>query len=116
MRRVSVKQRAPQTLEDLFHAEYSGMVRLAYTLVSNNAEAEEVVQDSPPGIAALDRLDHLGPDGMESRAVHPLGQLFFARESGEVPLERPVKIVVDVPGLTGPTRVVVDERKQPAGA
>lgn len=46
MRRVSVKQRGPQTIEDLFHAEYNGMVRLAYTLVNNNAEAEEIVQDS----------------------------------------------------------------------
>ena len=33
-------------LETLFRAEYSGMVRLAFTLVGNNAEAEEVVQDS----------------------------------------------------------------------
>ncbi|NNF64534.1 MAG: sigma-70 family RNA polymerase sigma factor [Acidimicrobiia bacterium] len=41
-----MKQRGPQTIEDLFHAEYNGMVRLAYTLVNNNAEAEEIVQDS----------------------------------------------------------------------
>ena len=46
MRRVSVKQRVTETIEDLFQAEYVGMVRLAYTLVGNNAEAEEVVQDS----------------------------------------------------------------------
>jgi RNA polymerase sigma factor (sigma-70 family) len=46
MRRVSVKQRGPETIEDLFHAEYVGMVRLAFTLIGNNAEAEEVVQDS----------------------------------------------------------------------
>lgn len=46
MRRVSVRQRDPETIEALFHAEYIGMVRLAYTLVGNNAEAEEVVQDS----------------------------------------------------------------------
>ncbi len=34
------------TLEALFLAEYAPMVRLAYTLVGNSAEAEEQVQDS----------------------------------------------------------------------
>ena len=34
------------TIEALFRAEYVPMVRLAYTLISNNAEAEELVQDS----------------------------------------------------------------------
>jgi len=43
MRRV--QQQSTETIEDLFQAEYVGMVRLAYTLVGNNAEAEEVVQD-----------------------------------------------------------------------
>jgi len=33
-------------LELLYRAEYAGMVRLAYTLLGNNAEAEEIVQDS----------------------------------------------------------------------
>lgn len=33
-------------LDALYRAEYSGMVRLAYTIVGNNAEAEELVQDS----------------------------------------------------------------------
>ena len=37
--------RLPQ-LEALFRVEYAGMVRLAYTLLTNNAEAEEIVQDS----------------------------------------------------------------------
>jgi DNA-directed RNA polymerase specialized sigma24 family protein len=32
-------------LEGLFHDEYERMVRLAFTLVSNAAEAEELVQD-----------------------------------------------------------------------
>ena len=32
-------------LEALYRAEYSGMVRLAYTLVGSNAEAEEIVQE-----------------------------------------------------------------------
>ena len=34
------------TIEALFRAEYGPMVRLAFTLVGNNAEAEELVQDS----------------------------------------------------------------------
>jgi RNA polymerase sigma factor (sigma-70 family) len=33
-------------LEALYRAEYTGMVRLAYTLVGSNAEAEDLVQDS----------------------------------------------------------------------
>ena len=33
-------------LEALYRVEYAGMVRLAYTLLSNSAEAEEIVQDS----------------------------------------------------------------------
>ena len=33
-------------LEALYRLEYAGMVRLAYTLLASNAEAEEVVQDS----------------------------------------------------------------------
>ena len=35
-----------EQLEVLYREEYEGMVRLAYTLVGNNAEAEELVQDS----------------------------------------------------------------------
>jgi RNA polymerase sigma factor (sigma-70 family) len=33
-------------LDALFRVEYAGMVRLAYTLLASNAEAEEIVQDS----------------------------------------------------------------------
>jgi RNA polymerase sigma factor (sigma-70 family) len=33
-------------LDALYRVEYAGMVRLAYTLLANNAEAEEIVQDS----------------------------------------------------------------------
>ncbi len=33
-------------LESLYKREYTGMVRLAYTLVGSNAEAEDLVQDS----------------------------------------------------------------------
>ncbi len=35
-----------EVLGDLFKVEYAGMVRLAYTLVGSNAEAEDLVQDS----------------------------------------------------------------------
>ncbi len=44
--RVPVRRQGPDTIEALFRAEYVPMVRLAYTLVGNNAEAEELVQDS----------------------------------------------------------------------
>jgi len=33
-------------LEALYRTEYAGMVRLAFTLVGDNAESEEIVQDS----------------------------------------------------------------------
>ncbi|MGI9614723.1 MAG: RNA polymerase sigma factor [Acidimicrobiales bacterium] len=33
-------------IEALYRAEYAGMVRLAYSLISNGAEAEELVQES----------------------------------------------------------------------
>ncbi len=35
-----------EVLERLYQVEYVGMVRLAFTLVGNNAEAEDLVQDS----------------------------------------------------------------------
>ena len=43
---AAARQRATAALEVLYRAEYTGMVRLAYTLVGSNAEAEEIVQDS----------------------------------------------------------------------
>jgi RNA polymerase sigma factor (sigma-70 family) len=43
---AAVRQGPVASLEVLYRAEYTGMVRLAYTLVGNNAEAEEIVQDS----------------------------------------------------------------------
>ena len=43
---VAVRQGPAATLEKLYRAEYSGMVRLAFTLIGNAAEAEEVVQES----------------------------------------------------------------------
>lgn len=42
----STEGAAVQRLEELYRAEYEPMVRLAYTLVGNNAEAEEIVQES----------------------------------------------------------------------
>jgi len=44
--RIPLRLRDVDTIEALFRAEYVPMVRLAYTLVGNNAEAEELVQDS----------------------------------------------------------------------
>ena len=43
---ASVRQGPAAALEVLYRAEYTAMVRLAYTLVASNAEAEEIVQDS----------------------------------------------------------------------
>jgi RNA polymerase sigma factor (sigma-70 family) len=43
---VAVRQEPVAALEVLYRAEYSGMVRFAYTLVGSTAEAEEIVQDS----------------------------------------------------------------------
>jgi RNA polymerase sigma-70 factor (ECF subfamily) len=43
---VAVRQGPAATLEALYRAEYIGMVRLAFTLIGNAAEAEEVVQES----------------------------------------------------------------------
>ncbi len=43
---VAVRQGPTAALEVLYRAEYTGMVRLAFTLVGTNAEAEEIVQDS----------------------------------------------------------------------
>jgi hypothetical protein len=52
-------------LERLYRAEYTGMVRLAYTLVGSNAEAEDLVQDSfvddeRAGSARHGRVDRSG--------------------------------------------------------
>ncbi|HEX6657845.1 MAG TPA: sigma-70 family RNA polymerase sigma factor [Ilumatobacter sp.] len=43
---MAVREGPSSALEVLYRAEYTGMVRLAYTLVGSNAEAEEIVQDS----------------------------------------------------------------------
>jgi RNA polymerase sigma factor (sigma-70 family) len=56
---VAVRQGPAAALEVLYRAEYAGMVRLAFTLVGSNAEAEELVQDSFVEISR--RIADLGP-------------------------------------------------------
>lgn len=64
---VAVRQGPAATLEVLYRAEYTGMVRLAFTLIGNNAEAEEVVQDSFVEISQ--RFDELDQPGGYLRTV-----------------------------------------------
>ena len=64
---VAVRQGPAATLEELYRAEYVGMVRLAFTLIGNNAEAEEVVQDS--FLEVSQRFDDLGQPGAYLRTV-----------------------------------------------
>ncbi len=54
-------------LERLYQAEYTGMVRLAYTLVGSNAEAEDLVQDSFVEVAR--RLDEIRKPGAYLRSA-----------------------------------------------
>ena len=56
-----------QVLERLFASEYTGMVRLAYTLVGSNAEAEDLVQDSFVDVAR--RLDEIRKPGAYLRSA-----------------------------------------------
>lgn len=51
----------------LFEDEYAGMVRLAFTLVSNSAEAEDLVQDSFVEVAR--RLDEIRKPGAYLRSA-----------------------------------------------
>ena len=64
---VAVRQGPAATLEVLYRAEYTGMVRLAFTLIGSNAEAEEVVQDSFVEISR--RFDELEQPGAYLRTV-----------------------------------------------
>lgn len=59
--RNQLRRRGTDTLEVLFREEYAPMVRLAYTLVGNNAEAEELVQDSFADVHR--RLDEIREPG-----------------------------------------------------
>jgi DNA-directed RNA polymerase specialized sigma24 family protein len=54
-------------LDRLYRTEYIGMVRLAYTLVGTNAEAEDVVQDSFVEVAR--RLDEIRKPGAYLRTA-----------------------------------------------
>jgi len=54
-------------LESLYMAEYTGMVRLAYTLVGSNAEAEDLVQDSFVEVSR--RLDEIRKPGAYLRSA-----------------------------------------------
>lgn len=54
-------------LERLYRAEYTGMVRLAFTLVGSNAEAEDLVQDSFVEVSR--RLDEIRKPGAYLRSA-----------------------------------------------
>ncbi len=54
-------------LEQLYAVEYTGMVRLAYTLVGSNAEAEDLVQDSFVEVAG--RMDEIRKPGAYLRSA-----------------------------------------------
>lgn len=56
-----------EVLERLYQVEYVGMVRLAFTLVGNNAEAEDLVQDSFVEISR--RLDEIRKPGAYLRSA-----------------------------------------------
>jgi RNA polymerase sigma factor (sigma-70 family) len=64
---VGVQDNPLPTLEALYRAEYVGLVRLAFTMVGTNAEAEEIVQDSFVEISG--RLDDLERPGAYLRTV-----------------------------------------------
>ena len=54
-------------LDALYRAEYTGMVRLAFTLVGSNAEAEDLVQDSFVEVAR--RLQEIRKPGAYLRSA-----------------------------------------------
>ena len=54
-------------LEGLYRAEYTGMVRLAFTLVGSTAEAEDLVQDSFVEVSR--RLDEIRKPGAYLRSA-----------------------------------------------
>ena len=56
-----------EVLDRLYRTEYTGMVRLAYTLVGSNAEAEDLVQDSFVEVAR--RLDEIRQPGAYLRSA-----------------------------------------------
>ena len=71
------------TLERLYAVEYAGMVRLAYTLVGSNAEAEDLVQDSFVEMAR--RLDEiLKPGALSAQCRRQPMPIRSAEASGDV--------------------------------
>ena len=54
-------------LDRLYRTEYTGMVRLAYTLVGSNAEAEDLVQDR--FVEGARRLDEIRQPGAYLRSA-----------------------------------------------
>ena len=56
-----------ERVERLFETEYDAMFRLAYTLVGNEAEAEELVQDG--FVEVYRRLDHIDRPGAYLRTA-----------------------------------------------
>ncbi|MEO1064930.1 MAG: sigma-70 family RNA polymerase sigma factor [Actinomycetota bacterium] len=58
---------ASGALEELYRAEYVGMVRLAFTLVGSNAEAEDLVQDAFVEVSR--RLDQIRNPGAYLRSA-----------------------------------------------
>jgi RNA polymerase sigma-70 factor (sigma-E family) len=57
----SVTDTAREALEDLYHQEYEGAVRLAHALVGDRARAEELAQDAfVRTFAHIEDLDHPG--------------------------------------------------------
>ncbi len=56
-----------EALERLYRSEYTGMVRLAFTLVGSNAEAEDLVQDSFVEVSR--RLDEIQKPGAYLRSA-----------------------------------------------
>ena len=67
--RPSERDRTSETvvLERLYRAEYAGMVRLAFTLVGDGAEAEDLVQDSFVEVSR--RLDEIRKPGAYLRSA-----------------------------------------------
>ena len=101
-------------LEALYRDEYDGMVRLAFTIIGNTAEAEEIVQDSL--IEVFRRYDDIRQPGAYLRCavisrcrtalhrrrtapIEMIGTLDLSHEAGELwdVLEK----------LTGDQRIVV---------
>lgn len=84
---------ATATLEALYRSQYAPMVRLAFALVSNNAEAEELVQEAFLDVFRL--LDGIrNPEAYLRRAVVSRSRSVLRRRlvRSSVRSERPVDL------------------------